>query len=78
MTTKERTDMLWGIMEGYAHAKALGDMHLRGYYLGQWNMASKMLNISLASSWATIFVEMVTDGNINLKNVWEAITNERN
>ena len=76
MTTKERTEMIWGIVEGFAYAKLSGDMYLQGYYLGQWGIAAKMLNVSLSGAWSTLLVEMVTDGNINLKNVWEAITND--
>ena len=77
MATKKRAEILWGIVEGYGHAKLLGDKHLQGYYLGQWGMVANILNISLTSPWAILLVEMVTDGKINTKNVSEVIAYEK-
>lgn len=72
MTTKERTEMLWGIVEGYARAKLERDEYFLGYYIGQCVAAIKILNISYTGPWTDLLIEMVTDGNINSKRVCEA------
>lgn len=36
MTTKEITEMLYEIAEGYARAKLERDEYFLGYYIGQW------------------------------------------
>ena len=71
MTSKEITEMLYEIAEGYARAKLERDVYSLGYYIGQWGVAIKILNISFTSPWTDLLIEMVTDGNVNLKRVWE-------
>ena len=61
MTSKEITEMLYEIAEGYARAKLERDVYFMGYYLGQWCLAIKMLNISYTSPWTDLLIEMVTE-----------------
>lgn len=60
MTSKERADMLWEIIYGYATVQLENDTYAEGFYVGQWTIASKMLNIRVTDPWYSLFLCAVT------------------